>query len=222
MPIAAFWAVGTGVVLRVAVRAGFGFPILILASLAGGCSSSADFVQSWTKNHGGIVIGPDLDRVHAAAKPVVESVSGRRITISVLNSDQLTAYAWPDGHVYISRGLVQHLSDAELAAVVAHEIGHMLADGHVHAGGNVHADEIAAVSGSGKQCSGTESEIAADLAGIDLLEQSDLPPHAMLSMLEKLTTHHARSKASRNSFERRIAAVQARLDLNGASGSPIP
>jgi len=49
-------------------------------------------------------------------------------TFTVLDSDEVNAFATPGGYVYISRGLIVYLnSEAELAAVLSHEIGHITA-----------------------------------------------------------------------------------------------
>lgn len=47
---------------------------------------------------------------------------------TVLDSPDVNAFALPDGHVYLTRGILAYLnSEAELAAVIAHEIGHVTA-----------------------------------------------------------------------------------------------
>ncbi len=49
-------------------------------------------------------------------------------TFTVLDSDVVNAFALPGGYVYISRGLLAlATSEAELAGVLAHEIGHVTA-----------------------------------------------------------------------------------------------
>ncbi|MBN4082554.1 M48 family metalloprotease [Mariprofundus ferrooxydans] len=46
----------------------------------------------------------------------------------VVDDATINAFALPGGHIYIHRGLLNHLnSEAELAAVLAHEIGHVTA-----------------------------------------------------------------------------------------------
>ena len=46
----------------------------------------------------------------------------------VIDSPEINAFALPGGYVYINRGLLTYLkSEAELAAVLAHEIGHITA-----------------------------------------------------------------------------------------------
>jgi len=49
-------------------------------------------------------------------------------TFTVIDSPEINAFALPGGYVYINRGLMSFLnSEAELAAVLGHEIGHITA-----------------------------------------------------------------------------------------------
>ncbi|MEE8496071.1 MAG: M48 family metalloprotease, partial [Xanthomonadales bacterium] len=49
-------------------------------------------------------------------------------TFTVLDSPDINAFATPGGFIYINRGLLAYLdSEAELAGVIAHEIGHITA-----------------------------------------------------------------------------------------------
>jgi predicted Zn-dependent protease len=49
-------------------------------------------------------------------------------TFTVLDGDDVNAFALPGGYVYITRGIMAYLnSEAELAAVIGHEIGHVTA-----------------------------------------------------------------------------------------------
>ncbi len=49
-------------------------------------------------------------------------------TFTVLNSEEINAFALPGGYVYVTRGLIALADDeAELAGVLAHEIGHVTA-----------------------------------------------------------------------------------------------
>ena len=51
---------------------------------------------------------------------------GFNYTFYIVNSDVVNAFAVPGGHVYINRGLIERTrSYAELAGVLAHEIGHV-------------------------------------------------------------------------------------------------
>ena len=55
-------------------------------------------------------------------------VSDRRDIIYhfiVLDSPDLNAFALPGGYVYVTRGLLDKLDESELAALLAHELGHL-------------------------------------------------------------------------------------------------
>lgn len=52
----------------------------------------------------------------------------------VLDSDSINAFAAPGGYVFVTRGLLLRMrSEAELAGVLAHEIGHVLKRHHLQA-----------------------------------------------------------------------------------------
>ena len=58
------------------------------------------------------------------------SILGHAWQFTILDVAAANAFALPTGHVYVTRGLLPYLDDdAELAAVVAHEIAHVMA-GH--------------------------------------------------------------------------------------------
>ncbi|MGB4246691.1 MAG: M48 family metalloprotease, partial [Pseudohongiellaceae bacterium] len=71
-------------------------------------------------------------------------------TFTVIDSPEINAFALPGGYVYINRGLMAYLnSEAELAAVLGHEIGHITAR---------HAVQ--------QQSSGNLARIAAGIGGV--------------------------------------------------------
>ncbi len=58
----------------------------------------------------------------------ISEVTDLPYTFTILNDDKVNAFALPGGYVYITRGLMALANDeAELAGVVAHEIGHVTA-----------------------------------------------------------------------------------------------
>ena len=58
----------------------------------------------------------------------VSEVAGLPYTFTVLNDDKVNAFALPGGYVYITRGLLALAdNEAEMAGVLAHEIGHVTA-----------------------------------------------------------------------------------------------
>ncbi|MSO74387.1 MAG: hypothetical protein EXQ99_04430 [Alphaproteobacteria bacterium] len=55
-------------------------------------------------------------------------LANKPFTFTILDSDVVNAFALPGGYVYVSRGLLALANDeAELAGVVGHEIGHVVA-----------------------------------------------------------------------------------------------
>jgi predicted Zn-dependent protease len=66
-----------------------------------------------------------VDRVgQALAKNVVRK--DLKYTFTILDDDDINAFALPGGYVYITRGALNYSnSEAELAAVLGHEIGHV-------------------------------------------------------------------------------------------------
>ena len=54
-----------------------------------------------------------------------------KYTFTVLNSDIINAFATPGGYIYVTRGLMALAdNEAELAGVLAHELGHLTALHH--------------------------------------------------------------------------------------------
>lgn len=82
--------------------------------------------------YGGEYSDPKLERMVAK---VVGSLTletdnpTQTYRITILNSPNVNAFALPGGYLYVTRGLLALANDsAELAAVIAHEMGHVTAD----------------------------------------------------------------------------------------------
>ena len=73
----------------------------------------------------------DLQQYVQSVGERVARVSHRQNLIyrfTLLDSTEVNAFALPGGYIYITRGLLAYLnSEAELAAVLAHELGHVMA-----------------------------------------------------------------------------------------------
>jgi Zn-dependent protease with chaperone function len=69
------------------------------------------------------------ERVNRIGQSLV-AVCGRKdlpYTFKILNADEINALSCPGGFVYVFRGLLDYMpSDAELAGVLGHEIGHVV------------------------------------------------------------------------------------------------
>ncbi len=134
----------------------------------------------------------------------------------VIDRPQVNAFALPGGYIYIYRGLLAYLnSEAELAAVLGHEIAHVTARHTVRQHRNVTlasllANIIAARSGTpyaGDVASllggafvagyGRELELEADGLGAEYLARAGYETDAMLSVIEilKYQEEYAKSRA---------------------------
>ncbi len=131
---------------------------------------------------------------------------------TVLNDHQINAFALPGGYIYVTRGLVALAeSEAELASVIGHEIGHVTARhtaeryskavvtniglqivgiiGSVYgvpseAGGLLSTGATAILQGYSR-----EQELEADMLGIRYLTRVGYDPQGMASFFRKLKEH---------------------------------
>jgi predicted Zn-dependent protease len=124
---------------------------------------------------------------------------------TVVDTDDVNAFATPGGFVYISRGLMHYLaSEAELAAVLGHEIGHITArhsaqrqsqstvagvlgaaaaifTGQPAVGDLANIAGQAVISGYGR-----EQELEADRLGAEYLARTGYDPDAMIRVVRVL------------------------------------
>ena len=145
--------------------------------------------------------------VEASHRPDLE------FTFTVVDSPEINAFALPGGYIYINRGLLAYLnSEDELAAVLAHEIGHVTARhaiqqhargrlGSTAAGvggfvaavatGNIYIGSELAQLGSlwtqaGVSGFGREHELEADSLGAEYLYNAGYNPMAVIDVLSVL------------------------------------
>src|ERR1700752_1445220 len=94
-------------------------------------------IQEGAKAHEGVVqeygVYPDL-KLQAYVNELGQKLASQspranlKWTFTVLDSPDINAFAWPGGYVYVTRGIMAYLdSEAELAGVMGHEIGHVTA-----------------------------------------------------------------------------------------------
>lgn len=125
-------------------------------------------------------------------------------TFTVLDSDEVNAFATPGGFIYLSRGLIAYLnSEAELAAVLGHEIGHVTARHAVRQGsrkqllGAISILGSAAAGGLGSAATnllggayisgyGRELELEADREGAEYLVRSGYASEAVIDVVRIL------------------------------------
>ncbi len=129
-------------------------------------------------------------------------------TFTVIDSPVVNAFALPGGYVSITRGLLALAeSEAEVASVVAHEIGHVTARhtaqrysravlaniGAVALGVATGSGDIAKMASAGGalylQSYSRDQEFQADQLGVRYLSRGSYQPVAMSSFLAKLLAH---------------------------------
>ncbi len=125
-------------------------------------------------------------------------------TFTVLDSPEINAFAVP-GYVYITRGIMAYLnSEAELVAVLGHEVGHVTARHSVRqqtgaAATGVGATVIGILTGSGDLANvanmagtalvsgyGRDMELEADSLGAQYLARLGYDPDAMIDVVRLL------------------------------------
>jgi predicted Zn-dependent protease len=141
-------------------------------------------------------------------------------TFTLVNTAVVNAFAVPGCYIYVTRGLVGIVnSEAELASVLAHELGHIAANHSERQQGRslirgLGVAAISAVTGSGRlsQLAGTAAalftlrysrkhEYEADDLGVRYLRQAGYDPLAAVGMLTALGRHQQFLAGTRDSAD---------------------
>ena len=156
----------------------------------------------------GVLNDPQItDRVNRIGQSLVD-VCGRKnltYTFKVLNTEEVNALACPGGYIYVFKGLLDYMpSDAELAGVLGHEIGHVVKRHTVHqleknmwtqlvailagvASGNGDVLALGMVVGDALAAGYSRAdESAADREGFAYTVKAGYSPYAMLVTMHKL------------------------------------
>ena len=126
----------------------------------------------------------------------------------VVDSPEVNAFALPGGYIYITRGIMSYLnSEAELAGVLGHEIGHVTARHSVQqlsahtaanvgvsilqifvpqAGGMIGSNVINVLGGALLSGYGRDHELEADRLGAEYLARTGYDPQAMVKVVAVL------------------------------------
>jgi len=150
---------------------------------------------------------------------------------TVIESEQINAFATPGGYVYIYTGLLDRINnEAELAAVTAHEISHVVARHSVKRlqsavgiglleqiafGGNTSASRDVVNLGVGVALQGYSraNEFEADEYGIGYMAAAGYNPQGAIELFQMLAS--LGDDGQKNIFERLSAShpdTQARID----------
>jgi len=167
----------------------------------------------------------------------------------VLDDAAVNAFAYPGGFIFVTRGILTHMnSEAELAGVLGHEIGHVTAR-HTASqitkqqlaqiglvAGSVLSSTIAQMAGAASQGLGMlfmkfgrDAEYQADELGFRYMTRDHYDPHAMSSMFQMLQRQSAMGGAGKlpewqsthPDPENRVAKNEERLKAFQADGTTL-
>lgn len=137
---------------------------------------------------------------------------------TVIDSPDINAFALPGGYIYIHRGLLAYLSsEAQLAAVLGHEVGHVTARHSVQqqsqsqawgilgqavaigTGVGAAGDVTSALGSAFVRGYGRDMELQADGLGAQYLARAGYDPQAMIEVVEVLKSQddYARDEAAK-------------------------
>lgn len=186
---------------------------------------------------GGAFDRPQADYVRRVGQRIAVqsnlSNAERDFNITLLNSPVNNAFAIPGGYVYVTRQLVALMNDeAELAAVLGHEVGHIAARhsssrsttntigtiGSVLLGVLTGNQQIAQIAGQAAQLYtlrfSRQQEFQSDDLGVQYLASGGYDPTAMGTVLAQLD--------AQNTLDARLAGRDARSQPSFASTHPDP
>lgn len=149
--------------------------------------------------------GPLVDYVECVARPMLDIVGGDW-RVSVFDDDQVNAFALPGNNIGVYRGLLTVAENQhQLAAVIGHEIGHVLADhgneristafaaqaglelAAAVAGGTPQGNQVMAALGLGTQVGillpfSRAQETEADVMGLSLMADAGFDPRQSVDL----------------------------------------
>ena len=126
------------------------------------------------------------------------------VTVKIVDSNEINAFSFPGGFLYVNSGLILAVDDeAELAAVIAHEIAHVVArDGmkdssYLGTGTGANPVVVPASPANGGvtelggyliplKVAASSRETDADYRGIQYLQKAGYDPRALLTFLQKM------------------------------------
>jgi predicted Zn-dependent protease len=144
-------------------------------------------------------------------------------TFTVIDSPDINAFALPGGYIYVNRGLLAYLdSEAEMAGVLAHEIGHITGRHHgrrqtADITNKVIATTAYILTGSGDLADasqmygaelvsgyGRDMELEADGLGAEYMYKSGYDPDALLEVIGVLKDQEQFQRVSAKSGGKKI------------------
>lgn len=145
-----------------------------------------------------------------------------QIEFKVSEEEDVNAYANINKEIYVYKGLLEYVTlDEELAAVISHEMGHII-NGHCakqtivngvlsSINPNTKTEQDAVVLALGKSLASTKmsrsDEFEADLSGVDLMVKAGYNPLAMISVLNKICGNYVDFLETHPSGEKRLMNI---------------
>ena len=143
----------------------------------------------------------------------VSSMKGEKFTFTLLDAEDLNAFATRDNYIYVNRGLLNYVSnEAQLVSVLAHEVAH-ITRGHVvgqeekMTGAQIISTIAAVLSASNEvyeasmayansliRGHGRRNELEADETGAEYMAKLGYDPKEMLSMLSIMKDQESAKK----------------------------
>jgi predicted Zn-dependent protease len=168
------------------------------------------------------------ERLHAQTPTAVAT---RPFEFEIVDDPSVNAFSIPGGHVYVNSGLIGTAGKAdELAAVLAHEISHVVARhvikqaekqqeisvlGSILLGQNPGALQtlVAQVFAGGAMARFSRAdEKQADDMGLDLMTKAGFDPHGMLDFFQRLLALNQSGNSSVSRFFADHPGTQDRID----------
>jgi MAF protein len=174
------------------------------------------------------------DRTERIGKKIVAVCDRKDIDyhFKVLDDDEINAVSLPGGYVYVFKGLYEKVSgDDELAAVLAHEVGHVVARHSIKKlqaamGYSLLTVLVAQIPGSGGVNTaadaaftelllgyGREDELLADQLSAKYTKAAGYDPGAMITFLKKLQDVSRRKPPTPHSYFRTHPYVPDRIRI---------
>lgn len=161
--------------------------------------------------YGGEYKDPKLERMVAKIVGKLTTVSDKpdqTYRITILDSPNINAFALPGGYLYITRGLLALANDSsEVAAVIAHEMGHVIAnhgilrqekEAEAAIAGRV-ATEVLHNKAAGREAEirgklrlaqfSRNQELQADAIGIKMIGEAGYDPFASARFLQSMEAY---------------------------------
>jgi predicted Zn-dependent protease len=168
--------------------------------------------------------------------------------VAILKSDNINAYAAPGGYIFVTKGAIMQMeNEAELAAVIAHEMAHITGM-HIVKELEIRGTDSSASSGITRMVGGAgdpakaafasmvdkavgilfergykkEDEKDADMSGVVFTALSGYDPLAMISYFERISEARGDDMEILNkthpSFDERISLITETIEAEGLDG----